>query len=259
MIQTPHLRILLAAALIALAGCVTAPELPPSPAYDAATLRRINYRAVVVAGDASIRAFDNAADRLATSLASRGLVKGELHRFSARPAADRPRDVELATVSAVLDAITTLRPAPGQGCLVYATAHGAADRGLFLPANGADPFLTPDRLDRALALGCGNAPTLVILSGCYAGTYLRPPMTRANRAILTAARPDRTSFGCGAGNQFTEFDNCMISALETERGPIAAAFATTRACVTAREQQLRVQPSEPQAWWGEAVPTIALP
>ena len=67
-------------------------------------------------------------------------------------------------------------------------------------------FLDPVRLDRALAQGCGEAPTVVVLSGCYSGIFARPPMTRPNRVILTAARIDRPSFGCSIEDQFTEFD-----------------------------------------------------
>lgn len=159
----------------------------------------------------------------------------------------------------MLDAIAAMQPASGQGCLVYATAHGVPERGLYLPADPRDPILTPERLDRALAQGCGNAPTVVVLSGCYAGLYLRPPLTRANRVILTAARRDRPSFGCGAGYVFTEFDDCMISAIEASRTVWRETFAAATACVAAREQTQNLTQSEPQAWFGNAVSALALP
>ena len=249
-----------AAMALTLAGCATMPDLPPVPPYDAAALQRMSYRAVLVAGDASIRAFDNAADRLAEDLALRGAtVPGEVHRFSARTAKDRPPGVGLATVGNVLDRIAALRPASGEGCLVYATAHGVPEQGLYFPANPGDLFLTPERLDSALVLGCGNAPTVVVLSGCYAGSYLRAPLTRANRVILTAARKDRSSFGCGAASVFTEFDDCMITAMEEGRGTWGKAFFGASICVAGRERQLRVPPSEPQSWIGDAVAAMKLP
>ncbi len=218
------------------------------------------YRAVLVAGDASIQAFDNAIDRLAEGLAARGaLVPGTMRRLSARPPAQRGEGIGLATPENMLDAIATLRPAPGQACLIYATAHGAPERGLYFPANPRSIFLSPERLDRALEQGCGTAPALVVLSGCYAGFYLRPPLIRPNRIILTAARRDRPSFGCGAENTYTEFDECMITAMEGTRGTLNEAFATAATCVSGRERLLGAPPSEPQAWFGAAVTYLALP
>ncbi len=252
------MRALLLAGLALLAGCATGPELPPVPAYEASQLNGLTWRAVVVAGDASISAFDNAAERLSRDLVARRAVEpGDLRRYSARPR--RPAGVQLASAANVLDGIAALKPGAGQGCLVFATAHGAQDRGLVFPANQNDPVFDPDRLHQALALGCGNAPTVVILSGCFAGGYLRPPMLRANRVILTAARRDRTSFGCGAGNVFTEFDDCLIGAMENGQGPWQDAFAAARLCVAARERIQNVMPSEPQSFIGAAVAALRLP
>ena len=254
------MRSFIMAALLLAAGCTTGPELPPVPRYDAAALGSVRFQSVVVAGDASINAFDNAAERFAGDLVLRGgLPATDLHRYSARRPARHPAGTGLASVAVVLDAIAQLRPAPGQGCLVFATAHGAPRTGLYFPADAADPMLDPDRLDRALALGCGNAPTVVILSGCFAGTYLRSPMTRDNRIILTAARADRTSFGCGAGNEFTEFDDCLLTALEAARAGWQEAFADARVCVAGRERSQSQVPSEPQAWFGPAVGALRLP
>lgn len=245
-------------AVVLLAGCATAPELPPVPAYAPSQLSTLTWQAVVVAGDASIGAFDNAAERLARDLATGGgTAVGDIHRYSARPR--RPAGVQLASVGNVLEGIAALRPAANQGCLVFATAHGVPQRGLYFPANPADPLLDPDRLDRALALGCGNAPTVVILSGCFAGGYLRPPLLRANRVILTAARPDRSSFGCGAGNVFTEFDDCLIGAAEDGHGPWREVFAAARVCVAARERVQNFLPSEPQSFIGAAVGPLGPP
>ena len=94
-------------------------------------------------------------------------------------------EIQNAAKPNVFDAIATMRPGAGKGCLVFVTAHGERGEGLYLPAGGDDMFLDPARLDRALAQGCGEAPTVVVMSGCYSGIFARPPMTRANRVILT--------------------------------------------------------------------------
>ncbi len=241
----------------ALAGCGAPPETPALAAAPSPT----GYKVVLVAGDPSIRAFDNATARLDAMLRQRDAARpADIQRFSARDDAVRGGAAP-ATTPAVLAAIARLDPAPGEGCLVFATSHGVRRRGLELPRSPDRPHLTPAELDAALARGCGSAPTVVGLSGCYSGEYLRGPMRRPNRVVLTAARADRTSFGCGAGNTFTFFDECLLGAIEAAPAAGAtwrSAFAETQSCV-ARHEQGRFVPSEPQSWFGRAVPAMPLP
>ena len=78
------------------------------------------------------------------------------------------------------------------------------------------------------------------------------------RIILTAARPDRPSFGCQADRTYTYFDECLIAALP--RSPTwRAAFSDTAACVARLEKKLAANPSEPQAWFGAAARNLRVP
>jgi hypothetical protein len=207
----------------------------------------LRWRTVLVAGDGSLPVWDNAIaqfrQRVVRSAGPHVTV------FSADPtriaAGARP-----ATAEAILKTIRTLAPAEGEGCLVYATAHGSPRVGLALPLQRE--YLSPEALDRALADGCGEAPTVVIMSACYSGSFAQGPMARPNRIILTAARPDRSSFGCGAGFTYTVFDECLLGALAD--GPWRAVAAATHACVARRESELRVSPpSEPMFHEGAGV------
>jgi len=105
-------------------------------------------------------------------------------------------------------------------------------------------------LARALSVGCRKAPTVVIISACYSGAFTA--MRAPNRIILTAARPDRPSFGCQADRTYTVFDECLLGAL-----PQAATWRGVRddtlGCVRLRERELGVLPSQPQAFFGKAV------
>jgi hypothetical protein len=156
----------------------------------------------------------------------------------------------------VLSAIARLHPVSGEGCLVFATSHGAYRSGLVLVPS--ENFLTPAALDRALHSGCGGAPTVVIISGCFSGSFAQPPMARANRIILTAAREDRPSFGCGVDSQYTFYDRCLLQTMD-RASTWRSAHAMIRACVSAREKEFRFHPSEPQAWFGDAVPGMPIP
>jgi len=118
--------------------------------------------------------------------------------------------------------------------------------------------MTPNLLDKLLQLGCGEAPTLVVASGCYSGDFAAGRMARDNRVVLTAARPDRASFGCGAGFELTVFDDCLLQGI-APGGAVAALRERVRDCVRAEEARLRVSPpSEPASHLGAGIRTLAL-
>ncbi len=216
------------------------------------------WKAVLVAGDGSIPVFDDAVAGVAARLQERdGVAPGDIQRLSATPAIVARGRARPASLNNVLDAVATMRPAAGQGCFVFATSHGARGYGLVLAAGGLQA-LTPAALDRALARGCGDAPTVVVVSSCFSGIFARPPMARANRIVLTAARPDRSSFGCGAGRAYTFYDRCLLSAMDAG-GTWRQMFGNTSSCVAAEEREDGFVPSEPQAWFGPAVAEPPLP
>jgi len=209
------------------------------------------YVAVLVAGDDSLPVFDNATAAVQAVLQRTGAAS-EAARLSADP-----RDgARVATVAGVLAAVGAMRPAAGQACLVYATSHGVPGQGLYLSAE--EEALTPAALDRALTVGCGQAPTVVVVSSCFSGLFAQGPMVRPNRTILTAARADRTSFGCGAGRTYTVYDRCLLDSLGRDR-TWPAVFTALRRCVTAEERREGVDPSLPQAVFGTAARGLPVP
>lgn len=250
-------RALSLAVLALVSACAAVPELPPVPSYGADMLAGLETKAVLIAGDDSLVVFDNATAGLRRRLMDRGVAVSDIQSLTASKAGG-PR----VSLSAVTDAVAAMRPSVGQACLVFATSHGGQGLGLLL--SPGREFLTPQGLDRALAVGCGNAPTVVVVSGCFSGSFAKAPMNRANRVILTAAREDRTSFGCGAGREFTVYDKCLLDAIDAlgGRGKLATWAAIsdrTRGCVAAEERRVRVVPSEPQSAFGAAVPGMGLP
>jgi hypothetical protein len=212
------------------------------------------WQAVLVAGDNAQPVFDNAVAAVARWLAGQGVPGADIHRLSASPA---PRDptIEPASAERVLQRIASLRPRPGERCLVFITSHGQRGEGVWLADQGE--FLRPAALAHALSMGCAAEPTVVIVSSCYSGAFAAGPMAAPNRIILTAARADRPSFGCQADRTYTVFDECLLATL-----PGAAtwrtAYAVNSACVRRREKWLNVLPSQPQAGFGAAVRDLAV-
>jgi hypothetical protein len=209
-----------------------------------------DWAAVVVAGDwhahdgSPSEIFDNSRRDVAAALVGIGFKPANVMQFSTRP--DRYPDVHplLAEAQTISNALWDLSNRTSGGCLAYFSSHGTPS-GLVL----GDAELAPDKLDVMLANACGDRPTVVVISACYSGTFVAA-LERPNRLVMTAARPDRTSFGCGGSNKYPYFDTCFLSAIQKVHDfPDLA--AQTRACVGEMEIKLKASPpSEPQISMG---------
>ena len=212
------------------------------------------WQAVLVAGDTAQPVFDNAVKAVDLWLREHRVAEADIHRLAAS-AGPRTPMVAPATLRQVLDQIAGLHAHPGDGCFVFITSHGAHNLGIYLSRN--NEMLRPAALARALDAGCGAVPTVVVVSGCYSGSFARAPLSRPNRIVLTAARADRPSFGCAADRVYTDYDACLLAAL-----PHAASwqgvFGETKDCVRSRETQLGELPSHPQASFGAEVRNLPL-
>jgi len=205
------------------------------------------WTAVLIAGDNQEPAFDNAVDAMAEKLEGYGIEAKSIVTLKASRSG-----AGAATRTNIDRAFTNLVPAVGQGCFVFVTSHGQQERGLVLVASRG--YLMPSDLDGLLNRHCGDRPTVVIASGCFSGIYASSrTMQAANRIILTAARRDRTSFGCNASRRFTVFDQCILSGID--RGlSWSTVMERTHACVTQHEEEADYHPpSEPQIFVGQAV------
>ena len=73
--------------------------------------------------------------------------------------------------------------------------------------------------------------------------------------ILTAARPDRTSFGCGQTDRYPYFDQCVLESWPGV-GDFPSLGRAVQACVASREKKEKMAPpSEPQLWIGATAAT----
>jgi hypothetical protein len=257
MLGRPWSASLVLVALVACQGGVDAAQgraADPVVAFPPAALATLHFKAVLVAGDSAQPVFDNATHYLHDRLLAAGVSEANIHRLSS---ADHPGSaVQAASLASVTAGIAGLASAPGEGCLVFLTSHGHPRYGLALARSRE--FLTPARLDQALAAGCAGVPTIVIVSSCYSGGFARPPMARPNRIILTAARPDRPSFGCAAGFTYNIFDECLLASLDGA-ATWQIIYERARSCVATRESAMGERPSEPQAYFGRALANMPAP
>jgi Peptidase C13 family len=209
-----------------------------------------DWSAIVVAGDfhgsggGPTEAFDNARRDVSQSLRQAGFSAQNLRQFSVRPDRYPDSSPDKTDLRGIYDSMTDLTGRATGGCLIYFTSHGAP-QGVVID----QAIMAPATLARMLDQTCGQRPTVVVISACFSGVFM-PYLAQPNRMVLTAARPDRTSFGCGETNKYPYFDDCFLSSM-----PGSADFhglaAQVRQCVQAREIAEQVKPpSEPQLFVG---------
>lgn len=254
MIKLRQLTMPVAAALAAVVGTLVVAAPPagaadaPAQAEGAASPQWTQWAAVLVAGDSSIPAFDNGVDALGAELSRRSVEVVETLKATNGT----------ATRAGLAAAMSELAATPAQGCLVYLTSHGAVE-GLYLAleAFAGYPLLDPYELDQLIDTGCGARPTAVVVSACHSGTFVEE-LAAPNRVVITAARTDRSSFGCSADEVYTFFDQCVLGALPASQG-WEQLYGAARGCVEQRESQLGFTPSEPQLAVGAGMAGAALP
>jgi hypothetical protein len=181
-----------------------------------------------------IEAFDNARRDLAQAFVRAGFARETMLDVSLRTEPPQRALQGLQETAAVAT----------RGCLLYFTSHGAPDHLVF-----GEGEMTPDVMANLVRRTCGSRPTVVIVSACYSGQFVNA-LEGPNRMVLTAARRDRTSFGCGADERYPWFDGCVLESLPAAADFLALA-AGARACVARKEAEAGVAlPSEPQLFVG---------
>jgi len=221
-----------------------------------------DWSAVVVAGDwhahsgGPSEAFDNARHDVVAALEHAGFDPTHLRQFSVRPERYKDPDLGKSAPQEIYNAMADLTAKDAGGCLIYFSSHGAP-AGVLVDQQLLPPAVLADMLDHT----CGARPTVVIISACFSGVFV-PALAGPNRMVLTAARPDRSSFGCGEADKYPYFDQCVLESLP-QSSDFAALGRTVQGCVAARETKEGMKPpSEPQLYIGAGIkpllPLLAL-
>jgi hypothetical protein len=71
--------------------------------------------------------------------------------------------------------------------------------------------------------------------------------------VITAAAPDRTSFGCEPGRDFTYFGQAFFRDALAKTRSFTKAFDLAKEIVTQQEAAEKLTPSMPQIWVGGAI------
>ncbi len=205
-----------------------------------------SWSAIVVAGDfrahsgAPSEVFDNGRRDLTKALVNLGFVPSHIKQFSVRPEQDMETNPLRSDIEIIDTEFRKLARQSSGGCFLYFTSHGAP-QGILIGNN----LVAPNVIAQMVNDACADRMTVVVVSACYSGIFV-PALQTENRMILTAARPDRTSFGCGEANVYTFFDQCFLESIPQSRD-FPALARNVQTCVAQRETaEGAMPPSEPQ-------------
>jgi len=136
--------------------------------------------------------------------------------------------------------------------LLYITTHGSEDHTLLVD-------MDPMPLDQ---IGAGDLADIlamrpfkwkvVVVNACYSGGFV-PPLHGPGTLVLTAARADRSSFGCGSDSDITYFGKAWLVDGLNHSGDFIEAFRQAVDEIALWEKQDELPASEPQIDIGSGI------
>lgn len=210
---------------------------------------------LAVAGDGSERVFRNEVLHLERLAATRLDAAGHVLVLANHPPSDGVRRYPRASEETIRTALAGLgqRMDPAEDLLLlYVTTHGTEAHELVLLTPGRAPQLMAPAALRDALDDAGIGWRVIVISACYSGGFidtLRSPKT----LVITAARADRTSFGCGNSANATWFGQAFLIDGLNHTASFRRAFLRARNQIAEQEKAEDVDPSEPQWLAGEAI------
>ncbi len=169
---------------------------------------------------------------------------------------DDPLRYPMANRSNLEAALTALsaRAGPEDLMFLFLTSHGRRDIfSLSFDEAGTSNLTAGDfaaMLDRV-----GIGPSVIVVSACHSGSFI-DDIAAADRLVITAARADRTSFGCKDGGDWTEFGRSFFDvALQSEPDP-RLAFAKALPDIERKEVEAERRASLPQISEGAGIGAV---
>jgi hypothetical protein len=205
-----------------------------------------NWAAIIVAGDdrahdgGPSKVFDNARHDIGVALLRIGFKPDNIAEFSVDSGKYSSPSPQPSDMQIISNAWWDLSNRATGGCFIYFTSHGSPD-GILV----GNDVVSPGNMADIVKNTCGARPVVAVMSSCFSGVFL-PALKGPNRMVLTAARPDRTSFGCGQADHYTFFDQCFLQAIQDTHS-FPELGGGVQSCVAVREVEDNVAPpSQPQ-------------
>jgi len=214
----------------------------------------IDLYAIGVAGDGTENVFRNEAEYFAMLMRTRFHARGVLTLVS-NPDSIGKKPQPLASYDNLYDAVQGVARRMDKRediLLLYLTMHGTHEHELALyDPPYVEDALVPDDL-RFVLRESGIRNRVIVISACYSGGFI-PRLQNDDTLIMTAARSDRPSFGCGADSTATFFGRAWMVEGLNRTTDFAEAFRHAQGRIRGWEQAEDFEPSHPQMAEGKAI------
>jgi len=135
--------------------------------------------------------------------------------------------------------------------LLFLTSHGAPDE-FWIDAGpvDADPLSSDDL--KEMLNDSGIKWRVLVISACHSGSFINE-LWDAHTLLITAAREDRTSFGCSSERDWTYFGEAYFDRALRHELSFVTAFDQAEKAIAQREKQDDLTPSLPQMRIGRLI------
>ena len=157
-----------------------------------------------------------------------------------------------SNLESTLDGVASAMKPDEDVLVLYMTSHGDEDHNLLVDMDPIplDQIGAPD-----LAGILKKRPfkwKVVIVNACYSGGFV-PDLRAPGTLVLTAARADRSSFGCGSDSDMTYFGKAWLVDALNKTDNFVDAFQLAKNDIAGWENEDKLTPSEPQIDMGSGI------
>jgi hypothetical protein len=211
-----------------------------------------NLYLVAFAGDASEDVFRNEVEYAARLFPARFGAATHTLVLENNPASLDTRPLaSWSNLEAVLDGLARVMH-PEDILMLYVTSHGSEDHYLLVD-------MDPVPLDQIGANDLAGILRehafrwkIVVVNACYSGGFV-PPLRGEGTLVITAARSDRSSFGCGSDSDITYFGKAWLVYALNHTNTFTDAFQRASKTIASWESRDKLTPSEPQIDVGKGI------
>jgi hypothetical protein len=212
-----------------------------------------NLYVLAFAGDGGEDVFRNEAEYIAPLFAQRFGASAHTLILENNPVTLTTRPLaSWSNLEVALDGLTKVMQPEQDILLLYVTSHGSEDHTLLVD-------MDPLPLDQIGASDLAGILAMhrfkwkvVVVNACYSGGFV-PPLRNPGTLVLTAARADRSSFGCGSDSDITYFGKAWLVDALNRTDNFVDAFKRASGEIAKWEQQDKLTPSEPQIDIGSGI------
>ncbi len=166
----------------------------------------------------------------------------------------------LKNLESTLNRIGSLIDPEEDIAVLFITSHGSQDHRILMNFDEAKRFgIDIEDIDaeaiKQLFEKNNIKWRIILILACFSGGFI-DTLKNENTLIITSARTDRASFGCGHHGDFTQFGEAFFKDNLRDTNNLISAFEHARPQIEALEKKLDFLPSKPQIYIGENIRPI---